>query len=301
MRVAFAVRVLCYRPDAPPPKSWDQAHRRRQSRGLGKRQPMSEFGTLNWSIVLAYIVGNLVLGYFLSKRVQTADHYYLGRRTTPWWAIGISVVATYFGALTFLGGPAWSYTEGFSVIFIHINYPIAIFVVVTVFLPFFFKSGVASIFDYLERRFGLTSRHGDVRRVPARQHRLLRDHALHDRAGARVHHGHPRHRRDPHRRRRRGHLHHARRHRGGDLDRRDPVRHPFRRGRDHCGAADRRAARVPAVDAGCAQGPGQDEPVRVLAGPLQGGHHLDRRDRHVDLPRRGLRREPDDGAAHAGG
>ena len=119
---------------------------------------MSEFGTLNWSIVLAYIVGNLVLGYFLSKRVQTADHYYLGRRTTPWWAIGISVVATYFGALTFLGGPAWSYTEGFSVIFIHINYPIAIFVVVTVFLPFFFKSGCASIFDYLERRFGLTSR-----------------------------------------------------------------------------------------------------------------------------------------------
>ena len=46
--------------------------------------------------------------------------------------------------------------------------------------------------------------HGDVRRVPARQHRLLRDHALHDRAGARVHHGYPRHRRDPHRCRRRG-------------------------------------------------------------------------------------------------
>ena len=119
---------------------------------------LSEFGTLNWTIVLAYIAGNLVLGYFLSKRVQTADHYYLGRRTTPWWAIGISVVATYFGALTFLGGPAWSYVDGFSVIFIHINYPIAIFVVVTVFLPFFYKSGVASIFDYLENRFGLTSR-----------------------------------------------------------------------------------------------------------------------------------------------
>ena len=119
---------------------------------------MSEFGALNWSIVIAYIAGNLVLGYFLSKRVQTAEHYYLGRRTTPWWAIGVSVVATYFGALTFLGGPAWSYTEGFSVIFIHINYPIAVFVVVTVFLPFFYRSGVASIFDYLEHRFGLTSR-----------------------------------------------------------------------------------------------------------------------------------------------
>ncbi|MEE4216056.1 MAG: sodium/solute symporter [Xanthomonadales bacterium] len=119
---------------------------------------MKEFGALNWGILLAYLVGNLVLGFFLSKRVSTAEHYYLGQRTTPWWVIGMSVVATYIGAMAFLGGPAWAYTEGFSVIFIHINYPIAIFVVITVFLPFFYRSGVASIYDYLERRFGLTSR-----------------------------------------------------------------------------------------------------------------------------------------------
>ncbi len=119
---------------------------------------MSNFGTLNWAILIAYVIGNLMLGFFLSKRVEVAQHYYLGQRTTPWWAIGISVVATYFGALTFLGGPAWAYEEGFNVIFIHINYPIAIFVVVSVFLPFFYNSGVASIFDYLEKRFGLTSR-----------------------------------------------------------------------------------------------------------------------------------------------
>lgn len=119
---------------------------------------MKEFGTLNWIILAAYIVGNLLLGVFLSKRVETAEHYFLGQRTMPWWAIGISVVATYIGAMSFLGGPAWAYSEGFSVIFIHINYPIAVFVVITVFLPFFYRSGVASIFDYLERRFGLTSR-----------------------------------------------------------------------------------------------------------------------------------------------
>ena len=119
---------------------------------------MTDFGTLNWAILIIYIGGTLVLGYFLSKRVSTAQDYYLGRRTTPWWAIGVSVVATYIGALTFLGGPAWSYVDGFSVIFIHINYPIAIFVVITLFLPFFYNSGCASIFDYLERRFGLASR-----------------------------------------------------------------------------------------------------------------------------------------------
>jgi SSS family solute:Na+ symporter len=119
---------------------------------------MSDFGTLNWIILIAYVIGNILLGFFLSSKVHTADDYYLGDRTTPWWVIGISVVATYIGALTFLGGPAWSYADGFSVIFIHINYPIAIFVVITIFLPFFYNSGVASIFDYLEKRFGLASR-----------------------------------------------------------------------------------------------------------------------------------------------
>ncbi len=119
---------------------------------------MESFGLLNWSIVGAYVAFTLLTGFVLSKRIKTDEHYYLGDRSTPWWAIGLSVVATYIGAMTFLGGPAWSYSEGLSVIMIHVNYPIAVFVVITVFLPFFFNSGVASIFDYLERRFGVKTR-----------------------------------------------------------------------------------------------------------------------------------------------
>ncbi|MGB5627523.1 MAG: sodium/solute symporter [Woeseiaceae bacterium] len=119
---------------------------------------MSDFGTLNWSILIAYILLNLLLGWVLSKKVDTAEDFYLGRRTTPWWAIGISVIATYVSALSFLGGPAWSYSESLAVIAIHLNYPIVVFFVITLFLPFFFNSGVASIYDYIERRFGPTSR-----------------------------------------------------------------------------------------------------------------------------------------------
>ncbi|MGI9270258.1 MAG: sodium:solute symporter family transporter [Woeseiaceae bacterium] len=119
---------------------------------------MDKLGTLNWSILIGYIVLNLALGFILSKNVKTADDFYVGRRTTPWWAIGISVVATYVSALSFLGGPAWSYSESLAVIAIHLNYPIVVVLVVTLFLPFFFNSGVASIYDYIERRFGAKSR-----------------------------------------------------------------------------------------------------------------------------------------------
>jgi len=119
---------------------------------------MGEFGSLNWSILGTYIVANLLLGYYLGKKVTSANDFFLGDRTIPWWAIGISVISTYVSALTFLGGPAWAYTDGISVIAIHINYPLVIFLVITFFLPFFYNSGVASIYDYLEKRFGAASR-----------------------------------------------------------------------------------------------------------------------------------------------
>ena len=117
-----------------------------------------DFGLLNWSILVVYLLANLGLGFVLSKRVSSAEDFYLGSRTTPWWAIGISVVATYVSALSFLGGPAWVYSESLAVIAIHINYPLVILIVITFFLPFFYNSGVASIYEYQERRFGPASR-----------------------------------------------------------------------------------------------------------------------------------------------
>lgn len=98
---------------------------------------MNDFGLLNWSILIGYIIANLILGFVISKKISSANDFYIGRKTTPWWAIGISVVATYVSALTFLGAPAWSYKEGLSVIAIHLNYPLVIVAVVCLFFRFF--------------------------------------------------------------------------------------------------------------------------------------------------------------------
>ena len=119
---------------------------------------MGELGILNWAIIVSYLIINLLLGFILSKRVSTAEDFYLGRRTTPWWAIGISVLATYVSAMTFLGAPAWSYGSGLSVIAIHLNYPLVIIVVMSFFVPFFLQTGVVSIYEYQEKRFGKLSR-----------------------------------------------------------------------------------------------------------------------------------------------
>jgi len=119
---------------------------------------MADFGLLNWSIVLAYLIANLGLGWYMSRKVSTSEDYYLGDRSSPWWAIGISVVATYVSALSFLGGPAWAYGDGMAALAIHVNYSLVVFACIVFFIPFFYNSGVASIYEYLERRFGVASR-----------------------------------------------------------------------------------------------------------------------------------------------
>lgn len=119
---------------------------------------MSDFGILNWSILVVYIVANLLLGLVIGKRISTANDFYLGNKQTPWWAIGISVIATYVSAMTFLGAPAWAYTDGLSVIALHLNYPLVIMAVIIIFFPFFYNAGVASIYEYQEKRFGRRAR-----------------------------------------------------------------------------------------------------------------------------------------------
>lgn len=119
---------------------------------------MRDFGALNWAIVVVFLLANLLIGWRVSRRVQTTREYNLGSAATPWWAVGLSVMATYVSALSFLGAPAWAYSDGLAALAIHLNYPIVIVIVITFFLPFFYLSGVASIYDYQERRFGPASR-----------------------------------------------------------------------------------------------------------------------------------------------
>lgn len=119
---------------------------------------MGEFGLLNWAILIVYTLANLALGLVIGKKIETAQDFYVGQKQTPWWAIGISVIATYVSAMTFMGAPAWAYSQGISVIALHLNYPLVIMAVIIFFFPFFYNAGVASIYEYQEKRFGRRAR-----------------------------------------------------------------------------------------------------------------------------------------------
>ena len=65
--------------------------------------------------VISFYLGLLVyIGYKSSIKLNTFSNFTIGSKTSPWWAIGLSVMATYVSALSFLGGPAWAYNTGMS-------------------------------------------------------------------------------------------------------------------------------------------------------------------------------------------
>lgn len=98
------------------------------------------------------------MGLWLTRKVKSADDFFSAGRTMPWWAVGLSILATYVSALSLLGGPAWSYVSGLGVALIHVNYPLVVLIVITVFLPYFYASKVPSIYAYVGARFGDTAR-----------------------------------------------------------------------------------------------------------------------------------------------
>ncbi|MBJ6911569.1 sodium:solute symporter, partial [Vibrio cholerae] len=75
-----------------------------------------------------------------------------------WFTAGVSILATYISAMTFIGMPGWVYQSGMEALSIHLNYPIVIFFAVVFFIPVFYRMGFTSIYEYLEHRFGVYAR-----------------------------------------------------------------------------------------------------------------------------------------------
>jgi len=60
-----------------------------------------QLSTLDWSILLAFFVILLSIGFFASKKAgNSVNEFFLSGRNMPWWLLGISMVATTFSADT---------------------------------------------------------------------------------------------------------------------------------------------------------------------------------------------------------
>ncbi len=119
---------------------------------------LGNFTALDYGILVFYLLGVAILGFFVGRNQSSTKDYFLGGRKIPWWSIGISVMATQAGAITFIGTPGWGYEGGLERITTFINVPLVMAFLIVTIVPFFYRTSVYTAYEYLERRFDRKTR-----------------------------------------------------------------------------------------------------------------------------------------------
>jgi SSS family transporter len=112
---------------------------------------------LDLFIIFGYLVGITAFGVWFSGKQETTRDYFLGDRTVPWWAIAASIVATETSTITFISVPGVAFARGGNFQFLQLvfGYMLGRIVISLLFIPSYFRGELLTVYQLLERRFGL--------------------------------------------------------------------------------------------------------------------------------------------------
>ncbi|MXX56647.1 MAG: sodium:solute symporter, partial [Gemmatimonadetes bacterium] len=113
---------------------------------------------INWLIVGVYVAYVLVDGIRRARGTNEIEGYFLASRTLPWWAVGLSVMATQLSAVTMIGTTGQGATDGLRFVQFYFGLPLAMVILGVTLVPFLRGAGVYTAYEYLERRFGPETR-----------------------------------------------------------------------------------------------------------------------------------------------
>lgn len=113
---------------------------------------------IDWTILASYLVWIVWDGIRLTKRSTEIEGYFLASRSIPWWAVGLSVMATQLSAITMIGTTGQGYADGMRFIQFYYALPLAMVILSVTFVPFFHNARIFTAYEYLERRFDAKTR-----------------------------------------------------------------------------------------------------------------------------------------------
>jgi SSS family solute:Na+ symporter len=116
------------------------------------------FTTIDYLVVILYLVGISVFGIIISGRQRSTTDYFLGGHQIPWWAVLFSVVATETSTLTFISIPAVAYGGNLAFLQITFGYILGRTAVSLIFLPKYFHGKLSTAYQLLGNRFGHSMR-----------------------------------------------------------------------------------------------------------------------------------------------
>jgi SSS family solute:Na+ symporter len=116
------------------------------------------FSTLDYFIVVLYLVGIAVFGIIAAGKQKSLNDYFLGGKNIPWWAVCFAIVATETSTLTFISIPGLAYLTNLNFLQVTFGYLIGRIVVSFVILPVYYKGEVKTAYTYLSNRFAPKTR-----------------------------------------------------------------------------------------------------------------------------------------------
>lgn len=113
---------------------------------------------VDWSIVAIYLLYVVWHGISLRSNTSSSEGFFLAGRNLPWWAVGLSVMATQMSAITLIGTTGQAFTDGMRFIQFYFGLPLAMIILCVTAVPFFYRARVFTAYEYLEKRFDLKTR-----------------------------------------------------------------------------------------------------------------------------------------------
>ncbi len=116
---------------------------------------------MNWVAWLVFALATIYTiwdGVRRTVGATTMEGFFAAGRSIPWWAAGLSVMATQLSAITLIGGVGMGYENGLEWVQFYFALPFAMVVLCIWFLPIYRQHPILTAYEYLERRFGPATR-----------------------------------------------------------------------------------------------------------------------------------------------
>lgn len=114
--------------------------------------------TADWIVLVLWIFALVAFGMWRGRRSATMSQYLLAGKTMPWYAMGLSIMATQASAITFISTTAQAYVDGMRFVQFYFGLPLAMILISATAVPIFHRANVYTAYEYLEQRFDVRTR-----------------------------------------------------------------------------------------------------------------------------------------------
>lgn len=114
--------------------------------------------SIDWVVLFGWLIFLVSYGLYRGRGSNNVDKYLLAGRTMPWYAMGLSILATQASAITFISTTGQGYVDGLRFAQFYFGLPIAMVLICMTAVPIFHRAKVFTAYEYLEKRFDAKTR-----------------------------------------------------------------------------------------------------------------------------------------------